>query len=247
MLRQTVAILLTCVLCLPVAWGDLEYNKGFTLSEAVDKCDLVFVGRITALDFVFRRDILSGYTTDVVIEVTKLIKGKPNAGPTTVKFMILGGEGIHPDTGEDLRVETSTEVEYKLGDRRLFFLASSTGAHRANYPYDGLYEWRRHFGVQKVNDGKILMFYILNISHPNELKGAKMSLDVVLELAKATQEDKEGVVLLEDLIKTELKRGNDFVIELPSNVTSKLKAGAKKINDNAIKKAIRAKSVKEAK
>ena len=213
------------------ASSDLEYNQGYALSVAVERCDLVFVGRVKIIDYVYRRSIKTGYTTDITVEVEKLIKGTPNIGKQTVKFMIEGGEGIHPDTGEDLRLEVSNAVKYETGDRRLFFLARSNDPYHANWLYGKLIEYRGGLGAQKVNNDKISVLYLSNASDSRSLKVVIMPLDVVLDLTIASLKDKAGVVLLENQIKAELASSDGFVVVLSDTLKSTLKTGAKRITE----------------
>ena len=53
-------------LCLLDAFAfDVEYNEGYTLSKIVERCDLVVVGRVTEVKFVWRDNIETKHTTDV--------------------------------------------------------------------------------------------------------------------------------------------------------------------------------------
>ena len=79
MLHLVVVPLILCVVCLVgTLVADLDYNKGYALFVAVERCDLVFIGRVKNIDYVFRRNTKVGYTTDITVGVTKLIKGTPN-------------------------------------------------------------------------------------------------------------------------------------------------------------------------
>ena len=142
--------------------ADLDYNKGYALCVAVERCDIVFIGRVKNIDYVFRRNTKVGYTTDITVGVTKLIKGTLNIDPRTVKFMIEGGEWIHPDTGEDLRLDLSDTVKYEIGAERLFFLARSTDAYHANFAYDRLIEYRGEWGTQKLIEDSVAIGFSLN-------------------------------------------------------------------------------------
>ena len=61
------------VLCLPAASAlDVEYNEGYALSKTVERSDLIVVGRVTEIEFIWRDNIESKHTTDITL--TKRLK-----------------------------------------------------------------------------------------------------------------------------------------------------------------------------
>ena len=107
--------LVLSVLCVPRASGImLAYEKGYSITNFVEDCDLVVDGMVIEKRSVFRQP--NGCTTDITIEVRDVIKGTPNAGDDRVKFMIAGGEcdGI-------LSIVEDT-AEFEVGEWVLLFL-----------------------------------------------------------------------------------------------------------------------------
>ena len=72
---------------------------------------LAVVGTVEEMNYVYRPEIRCKITTDIVVKIDNLIKGKPNAGHRYVDFMIRGGKGKHGG----LRI--STQPKFQLGEK----------------------------------------------------------------------------------------------------------------------------------
>ena len=97
-------------------------KEGLGISSMVKHSDRVFIGEVIEMEYVFREDLPPQDTTDITIKVEKMIKGEPNAGEDRVKFMIGGGEGIHPITGEKRICLVVGAPEFEIGEWVLIFL-----------------------------------------------------------------------------------------------------------------------------
>ena len=91
-------------------------KEGLGISSMVKHSDRVFIGEVVEMEYVFREDLPLQDMTDITIKVEKMIKGEPNAGEDRVKFMISGGEGIHPITGEKRICLVVGAPEFEIGE-----------------------------------------------------------------------------------------------------------------------------------
>jgi hypothetical protein len=133
------------------------------------------------MNFVFRDEVNPDYTTDVTIEVRDIIKGKPNVQDRLIRFMILGGTGIHPRTGEDLTCDVSVSPKFKINEKVLLFLKKNprlpySGIHDGLYPIGGAYG---KMGV--INNHRIV----------------ELPLELVVKLARASIIDPGALKALE--------------------------------------------------
>lgn len=185
-----------------------EFEPGYQIATLVRHSDLVVVGTVTGADFAFREGIGTTFNTDITITVDSLIKGETNEGKNTVKFMVKGGRGADPNTGEEVHISAEHSPKFELGERVLVFL-KKTKRVELNYPYGGYFIYRGHIGKRTVVNDKFSMPYtfLVDIIIDNEMVSVKakkfidLPVDLVIELGKASVKDFEGVKLLEEDIK----------------------------------------------
>ena len=195
------------VLCLPDAFGwDAEYKQGFALSKRIKSSDLVVVGRVAAKEFIYRANIRAKFTTDITIDVDTVLKGTPNAGKNCVKFMIKGGEGVNPRSGQLELWWNSDTPEFAIGERVLLFLYHSKSHLFRNYPYNQLRLHRLHYGKNVIKNDQVGLLFPLD---DNSLRFVEMPIDLVIPLAKAAVKDEDRMILLEDEIKDALQEQSE--------------------------------------
>ena len=230
-MRVLSVVLLCCVMCLSEVSGltdeDKEYQEGFALTTAVERSDLIVVGSVTEKEFVWRDNIESGPTTDITVAVDEIIKGTPNAGKNTVKFMIQGGEGVNPHTGEHRNLWVSHQVECEIGEKALFFFyyAEDHISYYKDYPHDGVQVYYGEYGKRLIRNNTV-WFYLLDIK---ELKDVALSVDLAVLLCKATIIDKEAAVMLENEIKAVIRQSDQDSVKLSQSLVDRLKHKSKKI------------------
>lgn len=217
------------VLCLSDAFGwDSEYRQGFALSHFVDRSNLIIVGEVIEKEYVTRANISSRFTTDFTIAVEETIKGKPNISKTRVKFMIQGGVGTDPLTGEEIGVEDSDEPKFAVGEKVLLFMANTDKPYYANYPYGKLRLYRGNYGKRVIKDNKVSFIYGME---NDKLKPVRMPLDLAVQLSKAALQDKDSMVELESDIKDAIKARTGSNINLSQTLVDRLMREAEVIAD----------------
>ena len=216
-LFQRLPLLLFCV-SLPCLIGatSVPPKEGLSISSMVKLSDLVFTGEVTAMEFVFREDLPPQFTTDVTVEVEEMIKGTPNAGKNRVKFMIRGGEGVHPTTGEALICIATGAPQFEIGEKVLIFLLRHARLieHRrlrqlSPPPYEGMAPvW---WGNRKIVDEKVSVPYTFKKRllddarqwrEKTQLRDIRLPIDLAQQIAKAALKDAEAVSAIEARIKT---------------------------------------------
>ena len=216
------------VLCLPNAFGwDAEYKQGFALSRMIKSSDLVVVGRVAEKEFVYRANTGPKFTTDITIDIDTVVKGTPNAGKSRVKFMIKGGRGVNPRTGELVRVINSDTPDFTIGEQVLLFLYHSKSIHVRNYPYNQLHLHRYIYGKNVIKNDKVSLLFPLD---DNSLRVVKMPINLVVPLSKAAVKDEDKMILLEDEIKDALQ-GQAAKTPLSQDLIDRLMEEAKEILD----------------
>ena len=216
------------VLCLPDAFGwDAEYKQGFALSKRIKSSDLVVVGRVAEKEFVYRANIRAKFTTDITIDVDHVLKGTPNAGKNCVKFMIKGGEGVNPRSGQLELWWNSDTPEFAIGERVLLFLYHSKSHLFRNYPYNQLRLHRLHYGKNVIKNDQVGLLIPLD---DNSLRFVKMPIDLVIPLAKAAVKDEDKMILLENEIKDALQEQSENSL-LSQDLVDRLMEEAKEILD----------------
>ena len=223
-----VVISLAFVFCLSNAFSwSAKYKQGFALSRMIKSSDLVVVGRVAEKDFVYRANIRSKFTTDITIDVDTVVKGTPNAGKNRVKFMIKGGEGVSPRTGESVRVISTDSPKFTIGERVLLFLYYSKSSTFRNYPYNRLRLHRYHYGKNVIKNDRVSLLFPLD---DNSLRLVKMPINLVVPLSKAAVKDKDKMILLENEIKDALQE-QSAKTPLSQDLIDRIKGKAKQIND----------------
>ena len=221
--RFVIFTLVLFVLCLSSAFGFVinRYEKGYSITNFVEDCDLIVYGTVVEKEYVLRRlapDKFDSCTTDITIDVKDLIKGTPNAGDDRVKFMIQRGECFDPKTGEEYYYEMAGEVEFELEERVLLFLRKSTHFSELRRPHGG-------YGVFRYTEGKFLLkrgkFLVIYTVDEDVYKGIDLPANLVIQIAKAAAKDPEASRRLEEDIKAHIKRFE--------TLTNRLKREAKAI------------------
>ena len=223
------------------------FPGGFMITNMVKRSELVFTGEVVNLEFVFRKGLPPEATTDVTVKVSEMIKGKPNAGEDLVKFMIEGGRGINPETGEEVICKVEDVPKFRRGEKAVFFLQKYRVPELI--PYGGLCLLWGGFGKHPLIDGEVYSPYtakqmILRRGEwveKNVVRGIKLPVDLVVQIAKGFLKDAQAAEALDNRIKTfveQTPRGQDakpnaeFLGVLKTEVQKILSKGEK---DNAQK------------
>lgn len=205
----TLTLLLAVILLTSISEARMIYfPQGFNISNMVKRADLIVVGKVESVEFVYRDEIPAKFTTDVAIEVTETIKGEPNAGADRVKFMQIGGRGIDPVSGQDLTLEVDGIPKFERNQRVLVFLRKSRRADD-NWPHDGYHLTLGYYGKRVIDKDKVNMPYTFdrNVNRHGKIVTKKVNrsvqfpLDLVILLAKASMKDVDATKLMEDHIK----------------------------------------------
>ena len=205
----TLALFLSLML-LPLVGESLTapLEDGFSITNIVGAVDTVVVGRVTRQDFVVRDNVTPIFTTDITVQVRDLIKGEPSLRGSTVTFMIFGGFGVDPATGEDVYCEVSDSPEFALNEDVLLFLRKSTdpvyrGIHNGFYPFGGEYG-KREIVSNKVNIPYTFRTRIMDnydgVETPKDVdvyRNVELPLDLVVKIAKASVRDPAAMIPLE--------------------------------------------------
>ena len=211
----TVIILFPCFLEAAYMSG---FSPGFNIRNLVKHTDLIVYGTVVEKEFVFRENTVPQYTTDITVNVQQTVKGNPNAGESKVRFMIKGGEGIHPETGRDLIVEASSSPRFEIGEQVLLFLRQSQRRER-NLPHGGYYVFYGRLGKMQVIDNEVLIPYTFKKAivdnHNGRLinkevdirRGIKLPVDLIINIGKSSLRDYDAVVPLETRIRSVISDG----------------------------------------
>ena len=213
---------------------DREYMKGFALGRAIELCELVVVGRIISVEGVWREKLDSKITTDITVEVEKIVLGTPNAMPGKVKFMVKGGRVRNPHTGtmQGLIATNIPYSKFKVGQRALWFLyVGESEELYADYPHGKHQLLHGLYGRRLIKDDRIQMYYLP--SESNQFKVVELPLGLATGLGKAFVENKGAAAELEALIKSRVNRAGYRKVRLPDSTVGDLTTKAKRIVDAA--------------
>ena len=169
-------------------WTSMEEVFGpyrSTLTHRVGRSPLVVVGTVTDKQSLWRDN---GPTTDFTIEVSDIIKGTPNAGTDTVKFMVPGGTAIDPRNGKQVTRDLEYQHNIEIDDQVLFFFSRSPVEWRnKTHPYQGLY---LHPKNKVPIDNSTVTLGLLGGQYPDVM----LHIYLVVALGKATVIDRETAI-----------------------------------------------------
>ncbi len=215
------------------AWFN-EYQKSFALSSFAKTCEIIVVGRVVQKDYVMRiidTDRGEQVTTDVTVEVSKVIKGTPNAGQNKVKVMYLGGEYIDPVENVSITERQTDQPEFEVGEHILLFLNKRTSDRYALWPHGKHTVHRSDHGKMLIADNEVVALYPTN---DYSLRPVVLPLPLAIKLLKAADKDKDKIKLLEQDIQDAIKRNiGEDITELSDATKNKLSKESQKIIDKA--------------
>ena len=102
---------------------NVDAYERLNITSLADDSAVIAYGEVESLNFVWREDIPPQFTTDVTVRIENLIKGESNSGDNHVVFMIRGGTGTDPITGNEYVCEVSNTPDFKIGEKVLLFLS----------------------------------------------------------------------------------------------------------------------------
>ena len=188
------------------------FSPGFNIRNLVKHTHLIVYGTVVNKEFVFRENINSQYTTDITVVVQQKIKGNVAEG-SKIKFMVEGGEGIHPGTGRDLIVRAGHSPRFEIGEQILLFL-KKYNRRDMDTPHGGYSVFYGRLGKMQVRDSKVLIPYTFKKSIVDNRDGQlinkeidvsrsiKLPIDLVINIGKASLRDYDAVVPLEARIRS---------------------------------------------
>lgn len=214
--------------------GDTEALKKRSLFKMTDRATLIFTGTVKHKNYVYREGIRenggAGATTDIVVKVSKMIKGEPNFGENHVKFMIEGGRFLSPRTGDIMYERATHQPKFEVGDNVMLFLTTpkSNRSYHINYAHGGLHILDFKLGKKEIVDDSIQVIYVRG---ENKSIPVKLPVDLALNLSKAYIRNSTLATPLETEIKN-LAFGNTAkVLTLSDAMITRLKASSKAIID----------------
>ena len=200
------------------------YIENHALLKAIEGSTLVVVGEVVATQFVSRSitfdDSVKDVTTDVIVDVQTVLKGKPNAGKSTVKFMIEGGKGLNPETGKMTHTGVVGTPEFSVGEQVLLFLTNDSNPFFMYYPHDGYRLFHNAYGKVEIEKGNVELLYYTGDyefdTRPREdglenrtffdIRVVVLPLDLVVKFSKALAKDKNAAIKIENAIKSVAKK-----------------------------------------
>ena len=223
-----IALLLFCVssVCAGSIAGGRDAWPKYTLLGLLADCDLVVTGKVWRMTPVFRRTI----TTDVMLDVEEIIKGKPNGENRDVVFTQIGGKGIDPETGEGVHMHMSPQADFEIGERVMLFLQRKDDTTGLPYPEGGYYVPHGGMGKWPIKRGKTRMLYPV-YDDPDDAKLVGVPIALAVRLAKAWMKDREAAHVLDDRIRSQVLAESPYTVKLSTCQIAKLLYDAKKILD----------------
>lgn len=188
------------------------FSPGFNIRNLVKHTDLVVYATVVDKEFVFRENINSKYTTDITVKVDSRIKGDVKE-KSKLKFMIEGGEGIHPSSGRDLIVRAGHSPRFEIGEQILLFL-KRYNRRDLDIPYGGYQVFYGRLGKMQVIDDSVIIPYTfqrtivdnrdgqLRNTQINVKRGIKLPIDLVMNIGKASLRDYDAMVPVEGRIRS---------------------------------------------
>ena len=213
-----------------------EHRERYALLKMIEYCDLVVKGKVSSIDHVVRQGVMpdggGAFTTDITIDVDQALKGTPNASEDTVKFMIMGGEGVDSRTGKPLRLIVSHQPDFDVDEEVVVFLKKGDpdddGSFAKNFPHGRYRLVAGKYGKRPIENGNITMLYG-DVDNPT--KPVEMPVELALKLGKAFQKDKPAAILLENVIKSTAIAESEDSVTLTSAIIDDLKRQAQGIID----------------
>ena len=223
-----VFVSLLVVLCVNMCWGEdmaidvnsltAEELSWHGILDMVDKSEVVVVGTVELMTPELRRKVINGHgdfiMTDVLVRVSKFIKGRANVGANHVKFAIHGGTAYIPERQQVETHEMVQEVKFEVGEQVMLFLRNKNDEpYYANYPHGRHRVHMLDFGKRLIQDGKVSFLY----GTEGDADKTDLPLGLAKALGKAYQEDKNATIALENQIKALSVLSDDKVRELTNS------------------------------
>ena len=238
-MKYVVVTLTLLALCfMNVSYGAMGISRDnldiLSHLKMVENSELVVTGRVKSMVFAHRTNVTPAGggmpTTDVTIAVDEVIKGTPNAGEELVTFMIEGGKGVNPETGEGQHLKVTLQGNFKVGEDVLLFLGKAEGdAYHANFAHDGLHLYFGDYGKRLVKDDIVGLLYE---GAGQRLKLTKVPVDLAVTLGQAAVLDKDRAVLVENVIKALVLADTGDTVSITPAMSVVLTQNAQRIIDD---------------
>ena len=235
-MKYVLSALTLIALCfVNVSYGSIGISRDnldrYSLLQMVERCELVVTGRVKSMVFAHRTNVTpaGGGTTDVTIAVDNVIKGTPNAGDNLVTFMIEGGKGVNPETGQVQHLKVTLQGNFKVGEEVLVYLrqGDAEGYHQ-NYAHGRLY-LIPGFGKSPIKDDMVGLVYE---GAGKRLKLTTVPVDLAVTLGQAAVLDKERAALVENVIKALVLADSGDTFSITPAMAVVLKQNAQQIIDD---------------
>ena len=191
--------------------GQVNYPP-FDITTMTQESDLVVYGKVESTEFVWRENYPPQCTTDITVSVENLLKGETNLGSDRIIFTLLGGTGTNPNTGETLRILSTMSPGLSVDDKVLLFLYVYPYPHLLTVPHGGLVLSKSYVRYVK-NGNSVKMPYSIRESTMvdgqmrvvRKDKEVRLPLELVLQTIKASVEDPEETLRVEEKFRTYTK------------------------------------------
>ena len=201
-----------------------EAKSDYSLLRAFKLSELIVSGTVKNQIYVYRDGMLGGrvrmITTDVVIEVDEVLKGKPNIDKDTVKFMVYGGQGLD-EHGNVYWANVSSEPKFVIGEKVLIMLGTSDDPYFNGYPYDKLHLYLDKYGKRVINENKVQFRFLLD---SGKTKIVTFPVDLVVKFAQVFKLDKPSAVRLNDIVEAAAQASSSGVVDLSNEVINSMNA-----------------------
>ncbi len=117
----TLTLLLTLI-CGKFAIGSMIAREPFSIH--MKRTEIILIGTLTNKQYA-HNEVTNGFITHFTFDVKKTIEGEPNIDEDTLIFCIPGGEGVDPETGEEIAHWSSMGAQYahlEVGETLILFL-----------------------------------------------------------------------------------------------------------------------------
>lgn len=174
-----------------------------TIVSQTKQATLIVIGKVSSTQYVQPDLKVARVYTDVTIDVSKTLKGKPNINENTARFRIEGGIGIEPTNNRMFIEEVSTTPKFNVGQEVILFLETRVLDDWEKF-YNGLYPllYPPYPTIEEVQgdngEYKLARFYLAFYNIKYRLN---VPLDVATRLLENAIKAPEEFTILEEKIR----------------------------------------------
>ncbi len=202
-MKRIATLTTICIIMIAPATFGAFISDDDTIVSLTKQAVLIVVGKITSVESVQPDMNRAKFYRDVTINVSEVLKGKPNINDETVRFRIDGGTGIDPRTGKSLAEHLSTNIEFPVGDEMILFIHKRTWGRGWPF-YDGLYPIMYPFPPQIVDaqvNGKSYTVAQFQLGFFEDKYTMNIPTETAFRFIRAAAKAPDETSLLEDKIR----------------------------------------------